>query len=89
MFSTALKKAFQKLNMYPHHFNTHSFRIGAATSAKKKQALVTHTSKHWAGGEAMHTLNMFGCHLKESCHINHFMLLPSHYYYCTTASLHI
>ena len=35
MFSTALKKAFQKLNMHPHHFNTHSFRIGAATSAKR------------------------------------------------------
>ena len=35
MFSTALRKAFQKLNMYPHHFNTHSFRIGAATSPKK------------------------------------------------------
>ena len=31
MFSTA----FQKLNMHPHHFNTHSFRIGVATSAKR------------------------------------------------------
>ena len=34
-FSEALSTIFQKLNMYPHNFNTHSFRIGAATSAKQ------------------------------------------------------
>ena len=32
--STAINKIFQKLNMYPHNFNMHSFRIGAATSVK-------------------------------------------------------
>ena len=34
-FSTALNKAFQELQMDPCNFNTHSFRIGAATSAKQ------------------------------------------------------
>jgi len=34
-FSSAINKAFQKLHMDPHDFNTHSFRIGAATSAKQ------------------------------------------------------
>jgi len=33
-FSRALDIAFKELNMDPHQFNTHSFRIGAATSAK-------------------------------------------------------
>ena len=35
MFRTALKKALKELNLNPSHFNTHSFRIGAATSAKQ------------------------------------------------------
>lgn len=35
MFSTALTKALKELNMDSTHFNTHSFRIGAATSAKQ------------------------------------------------------
>ena len=35
MFRTALKKAHKELNLNPSHFNTHSFRIGAATSAKQ------------------------------------------------------
>ena len=35
MFSEALNKAFQDLHMDPCIFNTHSFRIGAATSAKQ------------------------------------------------------
>ena len=34
LFSSALKKAFQELHMDHRKFNTHSFRIGAATSAK-------------------------------------------------------
>ena len=34
-FSSALKKAFQDLHMDHCQFNTHSFRIGAATSAKR------------------------------------------------------
>ena len=34
-FSSAINKAFQKLHMDPHDFNTHSFRIGDATSAKQ------------------------------------------------------
>ena len=34
-FSSALKKAFQELHMDHQQFNTHSFRIGAATSAKR------------------------------------------------------
>ena len=33
-FSSALNKAFQELHMDHRQFNTHSFRIGAATSAK-------------------------------------------------------
>ena len=35
LFSAALKKAFQELHMDHHQFNTHSFRIGAAISAKQ------------------------------------------------------
>ena len=35
MFRTALKKALKELNLNPSSFNTHSFRIGAATSAKQ------------------------------------------------------
>ena len=34
-FSAALNEIFQKFNIHPHNFNTHSFRIGAATSAKQ------------------------------------------------------
>ena len=34
-FSTALNKALEELHMDPSQFNTHSFRIGAATSAKQ------------------------------------------------------
>ena len=34
-FCAALNKAFQELEMSPCTFNTHSFRIGAATSAKQ------------------------------------------------------
>ena len=34
-FRSALKKAFQELHMDHHQFNTHSFRNGAATSAKR------------------------------------------------------
>ena len=34
LFRSALKKVFQELHMDHHQFNTHSFRIGAATSAK-------------------------------------------------------
>ena len=34
-FSRALDKAFEELNMNPHHFNTHSYQIGATTSAKQ------------------------------------------------------
>ena len=41
-FSAALNKIFQKLNIHPHNFNTQSFRIGAATSAKQA-GIVTHT----------------------------------------------
>ena len=33
-FSSALNKAFQEIHMDHHQFNTHSFRIGAGTSAK-------------------------------------------------------
>jgi len=33
-FTTALNKAFQELHIDPCQFSTHSFRIGAATSAK-------------------------------------------------------
>lgn len=35
MFRAALNKAFKELKMDPVSFNTHSFRIGAATSAKQ------------------------------------------------------
>ena len=35
MFSEALNTILQKFNMHPHNFNTHSFQIGAATSAKQ------------------------------------------------------
>ena len=34
-FSAALDGALKELHMDPGHFNTHSFRIGAATSAKR------------------------------------------------------
>ena len=34
-FCAALSKAFQELEMNPRTYNTHSFRIGAATSAKQ------------------------------------------------------
>ena len=34
-FSAALNEIFQKLNIHLHNFNTHSFRISAATSAKQ------------------------------------------------------
>ena len=34
-FSAALNGIFQKLNIYPHNFNTHTFRISAATSARQ------------------------------------------------------
>ena len=34
-FSSAINKAFQELHMDHRQFNTHSFRIGAATSAKQ------------------------------------------------------
>ena len=34
-FRGALNAIFQQLKMHPHNFNTHSFRIGAATSAKQ------------------------------------------------------
>ena len=34
-FNSALNKTFQELNLDYHQFNTHSFRIGAATSAKR------------------------------------------------------
>jgi len=33
-FSAALNKTLKELHMDPYHFNTHSFRIGAASSAK-------------------------------------------------------
>ena len=33
-FRSALNKTFQELNLDYYQFNTHSFRIGAATSAK-------------------------------------------------------
>jgi len=35
MFSVALANALTELKMDSRHFNTHSFRIGAATSAKR------------------------------------------------------
>jgi len=35
MFSVALANVLTELKMDSHHFNTHSFRIGAATSAKR------------------------------------------------------
>ena len=34
-FNAALNAIVQKLNMHPQNFSTHSFRIGAATSAKQ------------------------------------------------------
>ena len=34
-FSTALNRALEELKMDPSKYNTHSFRIGAATSAKQ------------------------------------------------------
>ena len=34
-FSEAIDSIFQKLKMHPQNFNTHSFRIGAATSVKQ------------------------------------------------------
>ena len=44
-------------------FNTHSFRIGAATSAKHARVSDSHLKKKLlAGGKAMPTLNMCGCH---------------------------
>ena len=41
-FSTALNKALEELQMDPSQFNTHSFRIGAATSAKQAGISDTH-----------------------------------------------
>ena len=35
MFSAALDKVFTQLHLDKNQFNTHSFRIGAATSAKQ------------------------------------------------------
>ena len=35
MFRTALIKPLEELNLNASHFNTHSLRIGAATSAKQ------------------------------------------------------
>ena len=60
-FSAALNEALKELRMDPRHFNTHSFRIGAATSAKRGVS-VTHTLKPLAGGEVMLTLNTFDYH---------------------------
>ena len=34
-FSAAINEIFQKFNMHPQNFNTHSFRISATTSAKQ------------------------------------------------------
>ena len=39
---TALNKALEELQMDPSQFNTHSFRIGAATSAKQAGISDTH-----------------------------------------------
>ena len=35
MFSATIRKVLLELKLNPHCFNTHSFRIGAATSAKQ------------------------------------------------------
>ena len=60
MFSATLNAIFQNLNMHPNNFNTHSFRIGTATSAKQAGISTSHIKSE----EAMPTLNMYACHLK-------------------------
>ena len=35
IFASALAAMLRKLNINPRHYNTHSFRIGAATSANQ------------------------------------------------------
>ena len=47
-----LNEALEELQMDPSQFNTHSFRIGAATSAKQAGISDSHL-KALAGGEVM------------------------------------
>ena len=49
MFSKALDSLLAELNLDKHHFNTHSFRIGAATSAMQAKIPDTYIQMmgHW------------------------------------------
>ena len=74
-FREALNAIFQNLKMHPYNFNTHSFIIGAAISAKQAGISNSHI-KPWASGEAMPTLNTYVCHLKT--YLSHPSILLHH-----------
>jgi len=59
-FSSALNKALKQLNMDPHQFNTHSFRIGAATSAKQAGMSDSHLKAlgRWRSDAYLHYMRL-------------------------------
>ena len=75
MFREALNAIFQNLKMHPHNFNTHSFIIGAAISAK--QAGISDSYIKALGKWRSNTyLNIYVCHLKT--YLSHPSILLHH-----------
>ena len=54
IFGSELDKILEKLALQTRHYNTHSFRIGAATSAKQA-GNQRYTLRLWEDGKAMPT----------------------------------
>ena len=54
MFSSIVKGFLTRLSLSEGNYNTHSFRIGAATAAMEAQIPEAHI-KCWDGGVATHT----------------------------------
>ena len=61
-FSTLLDVVLADLQLQPRDYNTHSFRIGAATQ-QLKQTSQTSASRCWVTGRAMPTKNISAHHL--------------------------
>ena len=60
-FYSLLSTLLIRIGLPQKHFNTHSFRIGAVTSAKA----AIYISKHWVGGEVMRTKHISRLHLQR------------------------
>ena len=75
-FRSHLKmKLLQDLNLDPSCYNTHSFRIGASTSA---EAAGLTKLKPWADGEAMLTAITSSHHTPSWPHYQHYWFLMSY-----------